>query len=140
MTVQKNLDFPWSMEDTIENLKELKEILQEQLRRKNYEGQGERDVKEIALDFDRAIQALEEVEQYRALGTVEELKEAREKQISIGLVLDLAWRYGQIDGAHHKMWVIDQMVRALCGSEEEYKKWVSKYTDDDYDWDCGIAP
>lgn len=28
-----------------------------------------------------AIQALEEVEQYRALGTVEELKEAREKQI-----------------------------------------------------------
>ena len=28
-----------------------------------------------------AIQALEEVEQYRSLGTVEELKEAREKQI-----------------------------------------------------------
>lgn len=32
--------------------------------------------------FDMAIQALEEVEQYRALGTVEELKEAREKQAS----------------------------------------------------------
>ena len=90
--------------------------------------------------FRIAIESMKEVEQYRALGTVEELKEAREKQISIGLVLDLAWRYGQIDGAHHKMWVIDQMVRALCGSEEEYKKWVSKYTDDDYDWDCGIAP
>lgn len=30
-----------------------------------------------------AIQALEEVEQYRALGTVEELKEAREKQMAI---------------------------------------------------------
>ena len=90
--------------------------------------------------FKFAIECMEELEQYRALGTVEELKEAREKQISIGLVLDLAWRYGQIDGAHHKMWVIDQMVRALCGSEEEYKKWVSKYTDDDYDWDCGIAP
>ena len=29
-----------------------------------------------------AIQALEEVEQYRALGTVEELKEAREKQVA----------------------------------------------------------
>lgn len=28
-----------------------------------------------------AIQSLEELEQYRALGTVEELKEAREKQI-----------------------------------------------------------
>lgn len=32
--------------------------------------------------FDMAIQALEEVEQYRALGTVEELKEAREKQVA----------------------------------------------------------
>ena len=82
MTVQKYLDIPWSMEDTVENLKELKEILQEELRRKNYEGQGERDCKEIALDFDRAIQSLQEVEQYRALGTVEELKEAMEKQVA----------------------------------------------------------
>ena len=59
--------------------------------------------------------------------------------------LSLAWQYGQIDGAHHKTWVIDQMVRALCGSEEEYKNWVKKYTEpledgDDYEWDCGIAP
>lgn len=29
-----------------------------------------------------AIEALEEVEQYKALGTIEELKEAREKQIA----------------------------------------------------------
>lgn len=27
--------------------------------------------------------------------------------------LDLAWSYGQIDGDHHRLWVIDQMVRAL---------------------------
>ena len=33
-------------------------------------------------EVDMAIQALEEVEQYRALGTVEELKEAREKQVA----------------------------------------------------------
>ena len=32
--------------------------------------------------FETAIEALEEVEQYRALGTVEELKKAKEKQIS----------------------------------------------------------
>ena len=32
--------------------------------------------------LDMAIQALEELEQYRALGTVEELKEAREKQVA----------------------------------------------------------
>lgn len=31
--------------------------------------------------LEMAVEALEEVEQYRALGTVEELKEAKEKQI-----------------------------------------------------------
>ena len=61
--------------------------------------------------------------------------------------LDIAWQYSQIDGAHHKAWSIDQMVRALCGSEEEYNKWVANYEtpesddpDDYYEWDCGIAP
>lgn len=59
--------------------------------------------------------------------------------------LKMAWEWGQIDGDHHKMWVIDQMVRALCGSEEEYTKWVNKYTEpledgDYYNWDSGIAP
>lgn len=58
--------------------------------------------------------------------------------------LSLAWQYGQIDGAHHKTWVIDQMVRALCGSDEEYRKWVEVYEtpdgEDYYEWDTGIAP
>ena len=59
--------------------------------------------------------------------------------------LDIAWQYGQIDGAHHKTWVIDQMVRALCGSESEYKIWVRAYetplsNNDYYEWDTGIAP
>lgn len=61
--------------------------------------------------------------------------------------LDIAWQYSQIDGAHHKAWAIDQMVRVLCGSEEEYAKWVANYEepesdnpDDYYEWDCGIAP
>lgn len=39
--------------------------------------------------FEMAIKALEEVEQYRALGAVEELKEAREKQIPKKLYLTL---------------------------------------------------
>lgn len=62
--------------------------------------------------------------------------------------LNIAWEYGQIDGGHHKMWVIDQMVRALCGDNDVYEKWVKEYEhsdeDDDYDdyyeWDVGIAP
>ena len=50
---------------------------------------------------------------------------------------------GQIDGAHHKAWVIDQMVRALTG--DEYPRWVEDYCDggggpDTYSWDTGIAP
>lgn len=56
--------------------------------------------------------------------------------------LDIAWQYGQIDGSHHRLWVIDQMVRALLG--EEYKKWVEAYETPDgqdyYEWDTGIAP
>ena len=39
-----------------------------------------KDGKDIVAGYETIIQALEEVEQYRALGTVEELKEAREKQ------------------------------------------------------------
>lgn len=56
--------------------------------------------------------------------------------------LKYAWSYGQIDGCHHKMWVIDQMVRALL--EDEYKEWVKRYEtpdgDDYWEWDTGIAP
>lgn len=70
-----------------------------------------------------------------------------ESEKRIKKALDIAWQYSQIDGAHHKAWSIDQMVRALCGSEEEYNKWVANYeapesddTDDYYKWDCGIAP
>ena len=57
--------------------------------------------------------------------------------------LELAWSYGQIDGAHHKMWVIDQMVRALLG-EEKYQEFVevyeTPYGDEYWKWDNGIAP
>lgn len=39
--------------------------------------------------------------------------------------LDLAFNYGQIDGDHHKLWTIDQMVRALTG--EHYEKFINFY-------------
>lgn len=63
--------------------------------------------------------------------------------------LGIAWKYAQIDGSWHKMWTIDQMVRILCGGEEEYNNWIAEYMkpfiNDDgkvdyYDWDVGIAP
>jgi len=85
----------------------------------------------------------------------------------IALALAIAYDYGQVDGDHHKAWVIDQMVRALtdCPSEvkygtdsqgykysysvqgesEEYKHWVKTHNNgedgpDTYSWDEGITP
>jgi hypothetical protein len=57
--------------------------------------------------------------------------------------LDIALKYGGIDGGHHKTWVIDQMVRKLTG--KRYEQWVqeAKAGEDGpntYDWDVGIAP
>jgi hypothetical protein len=52
-------------------------------------------------------------------------------------------RYGGIDGAHHKQWVLDQVVRILTG--RKYKAWVKEMKAGDdgpetYSWDEGIAP
>lgn len=59
------------------------------------------------------------------------------------LAIDLAIRYGGTDGGHHKMWVIDQMIRILAG--KKYKKIIKDAKagedgPDTYDWDEGIAP
>lgn len=60
----------------------------------------------------------------------------------INKALELAYNYGQIDGEHHKTWVIDQIVRELTG--ETYQKFINEYEIDDdgntYEWDKGIAP
>lgn len=37
----------------------------------------------------------------------------------IARALEIGFTYSQVDGAHHKDWAIDQMVRALCGAEIE---------------------
>lgn len=54
---------------------------------------------------------------------------------------DIAMQFGSIDGAHHKQWVIDQMLRTMLG-EEGYAAWVTKANaDPEYDrWNEGIAP
>jgi len=80
--------------------------------------------------------------------------------------LDIA-EMGGIDGAHHKQFVIDQIVRALTGCSieqrrgidcygrlyeyeimvpnDEYSTWVMAYCagedgPETYSWDCGVAP
>lgn len=71
------------------------------------------------------------------------------KNEQIDKALEIAWLYSQIDGNEHKAWVIDQMVRALCGREEVYNEFISEYTKkfvdergyaDWYNWNVGIAP
>jgi hypothetical protein len=60
--------------------------------------------------------------------------------------LNIAFDFGGIDGGHHKMWVIDQMVRTLLSDEDgAYERWVANACigedgPDTYEWDVGIAP
>lgn len=87
-------------------------------------------------------------------------------QERVDTALDLA-SLGSFDGAHHKMYAIDQIVRALCGVPEieetardahgkeytyttqgtnlEYQAWIKNFCEGDegpntYEWDEGIAP
>ena len=61
----------------------------------------------------------------------------------INKAVEIGLRYGDYDGGHHKMWVIDQMIRALTGDDyESVIKTACMGEDgpDTYGWDCGLAP
>ena len=63
-------------------------------------------------------------------------------------IKEIIFEYGQIDGSHHKMWVIDQIMRTIY--ENLYDEIIHHYeyiddngeesTEQIYEWDCGIAP
>jgi hypothetical protein len=53
----------------------------------------------------------------------------------IRAAIDIGLEYGWIDGEHHKMWVIDQMLRKLMGDE-----WYDATCRLDDEWDEGVAP
>ena len=60
----------------------------------------------------------------------------------IKAALDLVLRFGGIDGAHHKQWLLDQIVRSLV---KDYDGWVREFEAGEdgpqtYRWDKGIAP
>lgn len=61
----------------------------------------------------------------------------------IQLAIDCGLSYGSIDGDHHKMWTIDQMLRILAG--DRYGQLITDYRDgadgpETYSWDTGVAP
>src|SRR5690349_21109902 len=61
----------------------------------------------------------------RATGGDEGGDVMEEEGSKIAAALGVAAQYSQIDGGHHKAWVIDQMVRALTG--DDYAEWVRIY-------------
>lgn len=63
--------------------------------------------------------------------------------IRLDRALEVARRHGGTDGAHHKDWVIDQMVRALAGPD--YDIFVADACSGEdgphtYSWEVGIPP
>lgn len=60
----------------------------------------------------------------------------------VNRALQIAFECGHFDGAHHKAWVIDQIVQALSGSE--YQRMIRDFCagedgPDTYEWPTGIA-
>ena len=51
----------------------------------------------------------------------------------------LVLKYGSIDGAHHKAWVLDQVLRTLL-TERDYQEVIRTREDAGGEWDIGIAP
>jgi len=61
-------------------------------------------------------------------------------------VMEYLFRYSQIDGSHHKQWVLDQTARILKGTkviiklakwsngEQEYRFWLDEPTQEYLDW------
>lgn len=88
---------PWSIEDTIENLEDLKEMMQKNLIMINHHGRGEKDAEEIAFDFDRAIQALKENQEYKQLGTLKDLKKLKERELSGVELAKIACNLNQLE-------------------------------------------
>ena len=67
------------------------------------------------------------------------LREAvRTVEMAIGAALTVAWEFGSYDGAHHKQWVIAEIVKRLTGSD--YDDWVENLCGDEFDWDEGTPP
>lgn len=91
---------------------------------------------------------------------------AEDVRMRVARALELADLYGNIEGGHHRKWVIDQMVRALCGcpveqtpmedgnghayvletlgENDEYRAFVAGYEGDaepkKYEWELGTPP
>jgi len=56
--------------------------------------------------------------------------------------IELISQYGGIDGAHHKQWLLNELIKTLA---DDYDGWVKSYEEGEdgpktYKWDIGVAP
>jgi hypothetical protein len=61
----------------------------------------------------------------------------------VALALARIGESGGVDGAHHKAWTLDQVVRILAGpAYDEWVRWKKDGEDgpESYGWDEGIPP
>lgn len=58
---------------------------------------------------------------------------------NVNRAIEIIARHGGTRGAHHKQWVLDQVLRVLLG-DSAYREWVADQARDGYTWDEGIAP
>lgn len=54
--------------------------------------------------------------------------------------LKIARDVGQVDGAHHKQWVIDQMVQSLTGDQYDSFVQIYEMLCGPGSWDIGTPP
>jgi hypothetical protein len=74
-----------------------------------------------------------------ALVTTDKLDAFTRRDMAIAMIQDV----GDVDGAHHKQWLIDQVLRLLAGPD--YENVVREIMDgrdgpETFGWDVGIAP
>ena len=70
-------------------------------------------------------------------------EDANDLRRRIADALGVIRKYGGFDGAHHKQWVLDQVVRRL--TRDGYAQWVTEQKDGEdgpgtYTWEEGIPP
>lgn len=78
----------------------------------------------------------------------EAIKNLIDKEADLTEVFNLIYSYAGIDGAHHKDWLFDQIMRTITGDNyEEFVKFyerplsVNGLEEGDYcQWDAGTAP
>lgn len=74
---------------------------------------------------------------------VEDIRSEQEARQRIMKAIEVCFAYSQVDGDHHKAWVLDEIMRALAG--EHYGRVVELHNvgedgPDSYTWNCGFPP